>query len=103
MRIALFIVYIIMHDYVITTDDLKDFYEGKRGNRVERLWKNLLEKLPSNLRKEAEKRGFRLVHNPNIEEDPLAQYMIVTIPDSSPQLREEVEQQTPAIICIKDY
>lgn len=65
---------------------------------IDKLWGQIINKLPSNFKIEAKKKGFHL----NLyEEDQIAKYYKIKIPNATKQLEKQIENISPYVICLR--
>lgn len=67
--------------------------------KISEYWKKIKRNLPENLKVEAEQKGFKLEIK---EEDPIAKYFQIDIPNASKKLQSALESLMPVVICMKN-
>ncbi len=66
---------------------------------IDKLWGQIINKLPDNVQKEAREKGFHL----NLyEEDQIAKYYKIKIPNATKQLEQQIENISPYVICLRN-
>ncbi len=66
---------------------------------INKLWKQIINKLPHKYQKEAQEKNFHL----NLyEEDQIAKYYKINIPNATEQLKQHIENISPYIICLRN-
>lgn len=98
-------------DYSIKIEEIKQVSDSGKSNpaykstskKMQNIWENFLERFENDsLKAEAEQKGFILVHNQDMEEDVVAKYLQIHVPDASEELRNYIEENLyPFVVCLK--
>lgn len=91
-------------DYFLTFTEYQQWKEGETPQKLVKIWEDVVEKIPyPELKEEAEKKGFELVDNPDIEDDPIAFYMKFHVLGASKELKDYwIGEAYPYVICLKE-
>ncbi len=91
-------------DYSLSAEEYEEFLKTKRSTKLHNIWEDLLRRIDdTELQEEAKSKGYELVDNPDVEDDVIAFYKMLVIPESSPRLnRVWSEDLYPFVVCLKD-
>lgn len=92
-------------DYCITYGELMLYKDaGKVPSKLELIWADMLKKIDKDeVKQEAEKKGFELVDNPDLDDDVIAAYQMLIVPDATENLKHYFQDNVYSyIVCLKD-
>ncbi|MDQ6985696.1 MAG: hypothetical protein Q9M91_04665 [Candidatus Dojkabacteria bacterium] len=92
-------------DYSIDYPEYLSYKESmKVEGKLKEIWDDLLNRISEeNLKKEAIKKGFEIVDNPDMEDDVIAYYFMFKIPEASAELEKYLEESLyPFLVCLKE-
>ncbi len=86
-------------EQVITKHDLEKFKNNESGNKINRIWNELISLLPLNLEEEAKEKGFILQ---KLDEMMGLTNFYIEVNNPSKGLQKELNKLNLFIICIND-
>ncbi|MBN1618647.1 hypothetical protein JW887_04905 [Candidatus Dojkabacteria bacterium] len=86
---------------VIDKADLYAYIKGEANTKVHSIWNQIVAQLDEKGRREAILKGFFLRKNSSVEEDSLAKYLMFDVKHGSKELKNQLFQIAPYIICMK--
>lgn len=91
-------------DYSLTFEEYQMFLAAKTCRKLEEIWSDLTARLNGeSLKKEADKKGFELIDNPDLEEDDIAYYKMIVVPEASSELEGYMNENLyPFVVCLKE-
>lgn len=91
-------------DYCITYQEYITFRDQhKVPSKLSEIWQDILRRIDNlTFKKEAEKKGFDLIDNPDMEEDVIAKYKMIIVPQGSEELHNYIiDKAYPFVVCLK--
>lgn len=92
-------------DYSISLVEFEEYSSKGSTLKLTQIWEDILSRLESidpELKSEATKNGFELADNPDLEEDIIAFYKVISIPNASEELSESLNNKLyPFVVVLK--
>ncbi len=90
-------------DYSLTHTEYKTYKKVKTSQKLQDIWSDLLRRISDdNLKKEAEEKGYVLIDNPDLDNDTIANYFMIQIPNASKELQTYLADKLyPYVVCLK--
>lgn len=92
-------------DYFITAQEYLEYKKSEEiPEKLQQIWADLINRIDDkDLKKEAEEKGFKIVDNPDMEDDIIAYYVMFEVPNASDELTKYLfERLYPYLVCIKE-
>ncbi len=87
--------------YVVTKYDLEHLREGLISNQVKIIWRDILKKLPQNLRTNLKDAKFKLVELEGLR-TRYDKTFVLSVPDAPKEFNHLVSQFENHILCFED-
>jgi hypothetical protein len=91
-------------DYSLTFEEYQMFLAAKTCRKLEEIWSDLVARVSADtLKSEADKKGYALIDNPDLEEDEIAVYKMIVVPEASSELENYMNENLyPFVVCLKE-
>lgn len=95
-------------DYSLTLTQYQNYKKNQSNpecnkcEKLESIWQDLLRRIDNaELKKEAIEKGYTLIDNPDIENDGIAEYKMITVVNGSKELDMFIQEKLyPFVVCL---
>ena len=91
-------------DYALSPNEFITYKAAKKCWKLDLIWEDLIKRIePNDLKKEAKKKGYVLIDNPDLEDDVIAEYKMFSIPNATKELTNYFRENLyPFVVCLKN-